>query len=267
MPSAHLLPDFANSRPWYGQNLVELAAALERHQGSAINVLDIGANIGDSAAQIIARTEANVLCVEGDPYWARYLRRNLGQQGRAVIVEALLTPVEGAWAGSTPVRTHGTTRFAQARGGAALHSISMATLRASHPEFDHLRLIKSDTDGFDTALIPAAATMWQHGHPVLFFEFDLTLSRLAGDTDPNAVWGQLAALGYEHLAIWDNTGDPLGRLPIAEAAEAAAVLASPPPHLGYQFWDIAACRNDDRQAIAAFDELVPESYSPLGTWR
>jgi hypothetical protein len=32
-----------------------------------LRVLDVGANVGDSTAQILARFDAEVLCVEADP--------------------------------------------------------------------------------------------------------------------------------------------------------------------------------------------------------
>ena len=54
-------------------------------------------------------------------------------------------------------------------------------LRAGYPSFANLRLVKSDTDGYDVALVPAIAEAWGGAHPVLFFEYthDLTRLRLA----------------------------------------------------------------------------------------
>jgi FkbM family methyltransferase len=270
LPWAHLLPDFAKMRPWYGQNLVELAAALEQRmdEGAPFRVLDIGANIGDSAAQIIARTNARVLCVEADPYWADYLRKNLGTDARAEIEEVLLTPDDSSWGASSPVRTAGTTTFTQdADKLGALPPLSVTALRQKHADFARMRLVKSDTDGFDTLLVPAVAETWKDEGPVLFFEYDPTLTIAAGDATPEGVWQKLADFGYSDLIVWDNTGDPLGRLPIGRALEEAKVLMPRPTHLGYDFWDVAACRSDDTAALAAFAELVPEEYSVRGTWR
>ena len=269
LPWSHLLPDYAKSRPSYGQNLVELAAGLASRltAGSGpLQLLDVGANVGDSALQIIARTGATALCVEGDPYWAEYLRKNLGSNDHARIAEALLTPAEGEWDSSTPVRVGGTTKFVQADGG-SMPRVSVQKLRQLYPEFDDLRLVKSDTDGFDAMLVPAIAEVWKSAGPVLFFEFDPILTREADKRDPNAMWGQLASLGYTHLAIWDNAGDPLGQLPIEQAAEQAASLEPRPVGLGYYFWDVAACRADDTDAIEVFDALVPQPFDVRGIRR
>jgi FkbM family methyltransferase len=269
LPWAHLLPDYARAQPWYGQNLVELADGLHRrHPDGPLPVLDIGANIGDSAMQIMARTDARVLCVEADPYWAAFLRKNLNGETRADIEEALLVPAEGEWTSASPVRSMGTTRFTQdAEKLGALPAISAQKLRRKHPAFDHLRLVKCDTDGFDPILVPAVAAVWNDRPPVLFFEFDPGLARAADDRDPNLVWEKLDDLGYTRLAIWDNTGDALGQLDTVDAAGAAARLEPRPVHLGYDFWDVAAWHCDDGAAIDTCNALMPEAYSELGIWR
>lgn len=271
LPWSHALPDFATLGPRYGQNLIALAVALEKGfpaDGGPMQVMDIGANVGDSAAQIIAATSAQVLCVEGDPYWADFLRRNLGDNPRAVIEEALLTPDDSDWADVSPVRSHGTTRFEAGAGGPdALPALAMGALRKKHPAFDRLRLVKSDTDGFDPVLVVAAAETWSDASPVLFFEFDPGLVRKAGNPDPNAMWDKLSKLGYTRLAVWDNCSDALGQMDIADAARHAATLDPRPDHLGYHFWDVGACKADDAVALAAFDALVPDSFNVKGIWR
>ena len=274
LPWSHMLPDYARMNPYYGQNLVELAAALRiRSEDDAgpLQVLDVGANIGDSALQIIDRTDARVLCVEGDPYWATYLHRNVDGKDRIVVEEALLTASEGEWGSSTPVREGGTTHFVQdahrQEGKPSLPFVSAPSLRAKHPDFDRVRLVKSDTDGFDPVLVPAIASAWADSTPVLFFEFDPTLARAADARDPNALWAALADLGYTRLAIWDNTGDPLGQLEVSDATEQARTLEPKPVEHGYHFWDVAAAHGDDAVGLAVLDQLVPQPFSVKGTWR
>ncbi|MCW2494345.1 FkbM family methyltransferase [Jatrophihabitans sp.] len=266
LPWSHLLPDYAKSRASYGQNLVELAAGLAKDLDGRLKVLDIGANIGDSALQISKRTGAEVLCVEGDPYWAEYLHKNVDGNPLVHVAEFLLTPAEGEWDNSSPVRVGGTTKFVQDAGG-AMPRLSVAKLRELHPEFEQLRLVKSDTDGFDATLVPAVAESWRDAGPVLFFEFDPILTREADKRDPNLMWQRLIDLGYTHLAIWDNGGDPLGQLPIDQAAIQAKTLEPRPVGLGYYFWDVAACRADDAAARTVFDQLVPLPFDIRGTRR
>ncbi len=269
LPWSHRLPDYVRALPQYGMNLVKLAVALEERQGAGadagIAVLDVGANVGDSAAQIMDATSARVLCVEADPYYLAYLRQNVGANPRAVIEEVLLMPNDDAWSsGASPVRKGGTTHFVASEDHQSMPMLSVGKLHDQHRDFDGLRLVKSDTDGHDTTLVPAIAREWSEAGPVLFFEFDPVLTREVAGADPNAVWGALAELGYARVAVWDNGGAPLGQFDVAEAAEKARILEPRPVHLGYYFWDVAVCRGDDEAALAAFDDLVPETFSAQG---
>lgn len=269
MPRSHLLPVYASVRPSYGQNLVALAAGLASEGATEqlpLRVLDIGANVGDSALQILAATDAKVLCVEGDPYWVGYLHRNVDGNPGVSVEEVLLLPDDRDQAGMSPVRDHGTTRFVEGAAVGALPSSTASDLRRRHPEFDRVRLIKSDTDGFDPVLVPTAARAWADSAPVLFFEFDPELGRKAGN-QPNDLWPELAALGYARLAVWDNAGDPLGQLDVGDAARQARTLEPKPVELGYHFWDVAACHADDEEAIRVFDQLVPLPFDRLGIRR
>jgi len=74
-------------------------------------------------------------------------------------------------------------------------------------------------------------------------------------------------LGYSRLAVWDNCSDPLGQMDIADAPRHAATLEPRPSHRGYHFWDVGACKPDDAVALAAFDEMVPDPFNPMGIWR
>jgi FkbM family methyltransferase len=268
MPWSHVLPDYARARATYGQNLIELAAALaarEPGDSAPLRVLDVGANIGDSALQILNRVDARVLCVEADPYWIRFLHLNVDPEERITVEEVLLVPDDGEGGSVRAIRQLGTTSFAPAADADGTSGrLSARALKERHPDFAGLRLIKSDTDGYDAMLVPALAREWDDSGPVLFFEFEPRLARQVGNDDPGALWADLAALGYERLAIWDNTGDPLGQLRIDQVAEQARVLDPTPDHLGYQFWDVAACRAGDRAAGDAFDELMPEGFDPRG---
>jgi FkbM family methyltransferase len=225
-------------------------------------VLDIGANVGDSALQILHATDARVMCVEGDRAYLDFLRLNVGDDERVSIVEGLLTADETTVTG-TAVRSGGTTRFVRGgTSGDAMPTVTTAALRAEHPAFDDLRLVKSDTDGYDVALVPAVAATWKDAGPVLFFEYDPELTRIAGH-DPARVWTDLAALGYRDVAVWDNGGTPLGR----ETTDVIQAKTAPLDAPGRAFsrartyWDVAVVHEGDTAGSAALDALVPSSLS------
>jgi FkbM family methyltransferase len=246
---------------------VHLADALAAESTEELLLVDIGANIGDSALQTLNRVNGRALCIEGDEYWARYLRMNAAGNPRVTIEEVMLAPTGMDSTGLSTHRQFGSTAFV--RNGETdkiTPWVSADELSERNPGFANARLIKTDTDGYDPVLVPELARAWSQSGPVLFFEFDPIAARETADFEPARLWAELADLGYSRLAVWDNTGDPLGQLDVAEAPAAAAAALEPPrPELGYSFWDVAACRTDDLEAVAAFDQLVGSEFDPRGS--
>lgn len=256
MPWAHRLPDYAIARPEYGQNLVRLAAGLARSP-EPFTMLDVGANIGDSAMQVLNAAGGRVLAVEADPAYLAYLRENADD--RVTIVEGLLA-TEASAAQVTAVRSGGTTRFAEGVDSDARPPITAGQLRAEHDAFDRLRLVKSDTDGWDVVLVPVVATAWSDVPPVLFFEYDHRLSRAAGN-DPLDVWDRLAALGYRTVGVWENAGAAVGRTDVHAVGALAAVLDAPEPGWANQYWDVVVVHESDAVAERVVAELIPSLMS------
>lgn len=260
LPWSHRLPDYAAANPVYGQNLVELARGLAT-PGTPLTVMDIGANVGDSALQILHATDARVMCVEGDRSYLEYLRINVGDDPRVTVVEALLAVDEGT--AGTAVRSGGTTRFVHGSGnGDSMPSITTTALRDANPTFSDLRLVKSDTDGYDVSLVPAVAAAWGEARPVLFFEYDPELTRIAGH-DPATVWTDLASLGYRDVAVWDNGGFPVGRSTTTEIQASTGPLEATGPawSKARTYWDVAVVHEEDASGSAALDALVPASLA------
>jgi FkbM family methyltransferase len=258
LPWSHRLPDYAAANPAYGQNLVELARLLATPE-RPLTVLDIGANVGDSAMQILNATDARVLCVEGDKAYLDFLRLNVGDDPRVTIVEGLLAVGDDRSAG-TAVRSGGTTRFVEGDGD-AMPTVSTDALRQQNPDFADLRLVKSDTDGYDVTLVPAVAATWKDARPVAFFEYDPELTRIAGH-DPAQVWTDLADLGYRDVAVWDNGATPLGRTTTQDITSHTASLdatSGRPWSQARTYWDVAVVHEDDEAGRAALDALVPSS--------
>ena len=157
------------------------------------------------------------------------------------------------------MRTGGTTRFVSGDADDAMPSVTPAALRAEFPDFADLRLVKSDTDGYDVSLVPAVAEEWADAHPVLFFEYDPYLIRLAG-LDPLAVWPRLQELGYADIAVWDNGGTPVGRMTHRDnRSRGLPVLDDIPGDrpAARSYWDVALVHADDDLGRAALDQLIP----------
>lgn len=267
LPWAHRLPDYAVDHPLYGQNLVELARALSL-PGEPLTMLDIGANVGDSALQVLDVTDGRIVCVEADAYYVDYLRTNVGSRADCRIEPSVLVPASDGHGGEaadgsvrvSSVRKGGTARLVPDAGSSAVPAVTPAQLRDRHPWLADLRLVKSDTDGYDVSLIPAVAAEFTERKPVLFFEYDLSLSRRAGH-DPRAVWPTLAALGYTDVAIWGHFGDARGRTTVLAMDAATDLLAEEGPAWQRPYWDVAVVHGEDRAGLAAIRLLVVDELA------
>lgn len=246
MPWSHRLPDYAAAVPRYGQNLVDLAEQLATDD-RPLTVLDIGANIGDSTVQILHRVDARVLCVEADDAYLGYLAENVGHDDRVVVERCLLVAGEPSGESMAPVRSGGTTRFESSDAAQSAPVVGVEALKRRHRDWSDLRLVKSDTDGHDVALVPAVAAVWSDSRPVLFFEFDPRLTRIAG-YEPDAVWGELRDLGYDLVGIWDNLGSPVAAVAIGDVTSLLAAHDA-------AYWDVAVVHAADAAGHEALARL------------
>ena len=90
LPWSHRLPDYTAAGSDYGQNLVKVCRELSR-VSTSLNILDVGANVGDSALQILSAVDARILCVEGDDSYLEFLHINVGSDPRVEIEESLVS--------------------------------------------------------------------------------------------------------------------------------------------------------------------------------
>jgi FkbM family methyltransferase len=226
---SHELPFYLHDHPSYGQNAGELAAL------AGGPVVDVGANVGDTAAIVRAHTEAPVLCVEGEDRFFELLRRNAVRLAPAPeLAHAFVAagPVQGR-----VVTAAGTARVVPGEG--EVEARTLGEILADHPSFARPRLLKLDTDGMDVPILLAELELLARLRPVLFFEYDPHLG-----ADPR-VFEALHAIGYERAFVWENTGDPAGGLRLADPQAVHDLHRRYAGHGGSRYADIAVLHADD----------------------
>ena len=198
LPLSHELPFYQRDHPLYDRQLGVLAAEL----GGP--VVDVGANVGDSAAAIRAESDVPILCVEGDPTFFALLARNARAIGAVELEQAF---VEGPERGGVE-RGAGTARVVE--GAEPLASKPLAQILDEHPAFARPALIKLDTDGMDVPILLANLPLLARLRPVLFFEYDP-----AAGASPE-VFERLREAGYGTADWYENTGGHVGTLQLPE---------------------------------------------------
>ncbi len=173
--------------------------------------IDIGANVGDTAALIRTYSEAPILCIEGNPEFLPYLEKNVAQLGQVQIVPCFVGPTEGAISPSQIQSQWGTASIVGTTPGAIANAIPLRPLEEilqDYPQCQSYKLLKTDTDGYDFAILQASLPALQTQQPVLFFEYDLYASP-DGMQASIATIDALIQIGYSYFIIYDNFGNYL----------------------------------------------------------
>jgi FkbM family methyltransferase len=201
--AAHPYPAFLRRWPTYNAPLVELVHQTALSRGAPVDVMDIGAAVGDTALLLLDRCEddvGHVACVEGDKEFLAYLHANLGDDARVSIHEALLSDDGSEIAGL--LRTHAGT--ASAQGAGLVPTIRLDDLATN----GGLRtdVLKIDTDGFDGKILAGSTRVLQRDQPAVIFEWHPRLYEATGN-DWHLPFEVLRACGYERLLWFTKFGD------------------------------------------------------------
>ncbi len=210
LPLDHKLDAYQASWRRYDTAIGYIAQAVFNKYPNS-SAIDIGANVGDSAALIRTNTNVPILCIEGSPVFVPYLKQNaLGLEN--VEIEACFIGTNDKFISLDQINHHsGTAAIVNATSSRNIQTIPMKSLSAVlevYPKFQNSKLLKIDTDGFDFSIIKESLETIASLLPVLYFECDVTFQENA---HINAVetLETLCKLGYERFIVYDNFGNYL----------------------------------------------------------
>ncbi|WP_218509600.1 FkbM family methyltransferase [Variovorax sp. dw_308] len=176
---------------------------------------DIGANIGDSAIAIRSIVSGPILCVGGNSAFLPYLQANLlPLPGTNRVIPTFIRPSGADDVDFEVLTTGGTANLMPRRMGTGMgeqgasRTTTVQEILTKNADLGPVKLIKTDTDGFDFAILLGALDSLALDMPILFFEFD----PLIGNSNPSdavaAVEG-LGGIGYRSVVVYDNNGNYL----------------------------------------------------------
>ncbi|HZZ73504.1 MAG TPA: FkbM family methyltransferase [Pirellulales bacterium] len=231
LPHDHALPFYRSHWQWYDRPLEIIAAAL-RQRDSGFCAIDIGANVGDTAALLNLGGRTPVLCIEGDPAYQSFLEHNAQLLGPHIELEkCFVGDREGSVAANRLDRLSGTTTIAPREAGRAdplpvealpaeasptagldrrssngtIAIRRLETILTAHPRFAQPQLIKLDTDGYDFPILLAHREFLAARRPALFFEY--MVETAAADAEALRCMQALQQSGYEQFLVFDNFGN------------------------------------------------------------
>ena len=162
-------PIYIKRFPYLNTPLVELIYQTSKFKKRKINVIDIGAAIGDTALLLNEKCKNNIehlYCIDGDEEFSKYLKNNINQVSFAEAIITILSS-NGDKTNSL-IRTHSGT--ASAQGDEKSQSSTLDTL-IINKNISQIDVVKIDVDGFDGEVLKGAIKILEEFKPLVIFEW------------------------------------------------------------------------------------------------
>ncbi len=216
LPPYHLLDLYVRLFPTYNQPISTISSVLSDCQ-PGFAAADIGANIGDTAAYICLTQDIPVLCIEGNPQYFNVLSANCSSLGKHIEMEKSYVGCGTEVMDCSLVQDHGGTTtllpaFKKKVDQQNLQKLSnqnslflpLQQILERHPCFTNIKLLKTDTDGYDFAILKGSIDVLERCQPVLFFEYDPSFS--TDSEESLQCIKTLLGLGYCYFLAFNNLG-------------------------------------------------------------
>jgi len=209
LPFSHALPDWQFLHPFYADNLVRLTQFVQRSFPD-ITVIDIGANVGDTAVLIQAATPVPILCIEGSDEYMTVLKKNIAPLKDVELEVAFVSNASLEKDIEIVSSKIGTSYIREASADSGVKSTKVTTLTISqildkHPRFKNTQLLKIDTDGYDCMIMRSEMEWLSKQKPTIFFEY--APGYFPGGKDAEfPIFKELNSIGYEYFLFYDGWG-------------------------------------------------------------
>ncbi|MGH1337368.1 MAG: FkbM family methyltransferase [Aureispira sp.] len=198
--SNHLLPEYQRDNKLYDRFLPVLAQFITAGQ----TIIDVGANIGDTAIMLRSTSQAQLLCVEPSDLYFPLLEKNIAQLpvGRKENIRCVKALVSRNEVKGTLKHINGTATIVE---GSDTPNYVVTSLDTLAQDTHNLALIKVDTDGYDYDVLLSGKETLKTQQPILYWENQID------NEDQQKGYEQLYQLleenNYKYLYIFDNYGN------------------------------------------------------------
>ncbi|HMP90060.1 MAG TPA: FkbM family methyltransferase [Kiritimatiellia bacterium] len=253
IPLSHNLPIDLKNFPEYNGDLVKLAALI-RAKYQDLHIIDIGANVGDTAAMIRSSIDSPILCIEGDGRYYNILTKNINSMPN---VESVQCYIDARSASIQIAKSFGRgTGYLDRSETSKSENVDTYTLPdilRQFARFSNAKLLKIDTDGFDGNIIRGASDWIKHAHPIIFFEYAANLMAQNGD-DGLSLFNFLAELGYTCATIHRDMGGIINAVEPLTAEQLKDIDREIRKGWLHAYVDITAFHSEDRDVFQSFSK-------------
>jgi len=197
-------PVFMRRYTKFNNPLVQLVYQTFETNKRQLNIIDVGAAIGDTAFLLSANIPGSIhrmLCIDGDKEFFSYLQHNMQQFKYVTCINTFLSSDEVEE--KELVRTHSGTASAQ---GANLITAKPLDLVISEDDFTNIDVLKIDVDGFDGKVMAGAKQLLRRDMPNVIFEWHPILLKQTGNS-ASQCFDVLEEAGYTHFLFFSKFGE------------------------------------------------------------
>jgi FkbM family methyltransferase len=206
------LPEIGRQLRNHSENLGRLAAVVERKYPDR-GLIDIGANVGDTAVIVRAHSRLPILSIEGSEAYYEILKNNFRRFDSDMELECALFESAGADAPGVLSTPTGPATFPPNRdSGTPSRFDGLDSILARHPRFHTSKVLKIDTDGMDGRILEGALEWIGSARPVLFWAHDIRRDAAGGPG--SSIFDRLLGIGYQTALVFDNAGKFIEEVPL-----------------------------------------------------
>jgi FkbM family methyltransferase len=164
---------------------------------------DIGANVGDTIAVVRTQTAIPIIAIEGDSFSYSFLQKNAAQFKEVHLISEFLGEEKKEIKVTIEKEGWNNTIIPSVDGA---NTIKLKTLDDVITEYKldnrNIKLLKIDTEGFDTIILRGCKKTILNHHPVLYFEYNGESMNKIGENGLATIM-QLKDYGYSNIYIFD----------------------------------------------------------------
>jgi FkbM family methyltransferase len=173
---------------------------------SQLEVIDIGANVGDTIAIIKSYIDIPIIGIEGDEICYRFLKENTNQFNNITIIKQFLGEKKQSINVAFEKNGWNTTIIPSDNSKDLITLQTLDEVLHSNKLFsNNLKLLKIDTEGFDTIILRGATDLIKEQKPVIYFEYNRS-NMDAINENGLATLFSLVNYGYKNVVLFDNKG-------------------------------------------------------------
>lgn len=198
-PSNHLLINFQSTQPFRDLCIgITAKFVCEKYPNSTI--IDVGANIGDTAAIIATYTKSKMILVEGSDYFFDILNLNVKKISNETVLHKAFVSDGSKLTGSLHY-WGGTSFFKESndKNSRTINSVRLCEIADGQTTF-----VKIDTDGYDFKILLDSIDWLSNSTPAILFEN--SVRNLEDFVNSQQLFSKLRQIGYQYFIIWDDAG-------------------------------------------------------------